>query len=319
MSTRWSGHDMRYFLRAPRTRVSRSIRWLALLLWAAIPLLTGCPPPVTCLRCGNFETVGWFSDPAILECSGMVASRSSPGILWVHNDSGDAARIFAVQEDGTLRGIYTLQDARALDWEDIAWGPCSEGGAPQCLYIGDIGDNGRVRTEVQIYRVPEPVVPLEGPPVYETIQGVERFDCRYPDGPRNAETVVVDPESALPYIVTKEPAGATGVYRFPHFPAPGETVTLEKLGTLASGEYLTGGDVAPDASRIIVRDNLTAYEYPRLPGQSFAQIFATTPCIKDLAQETQGEALAIGVSGLEIFTASEGLGAPIHRASCTAP
>lgn len=249
----------------------------------------------------------------------MVVSRRTPGILWVHNDSGDAARIFAVREDGSLRGLYTLQGANALDWEDIAWGPCSEGGPPECLYIGDIGDNARVRTEIQIYRVPEPAVPLEGPPVYETIEEVERFSCRYPDGPRNAETLLVDPESGLPYIVTKEAAGTAGVYRFPRPLATGETVTLERLGTLASGENLTGGDVAPGASRIIVRDNLAAYEYPRLPGQSFSQIFANSPCRKDLAQETQGEALAIGTSGLEIYTASEGFGAPIHRASCTAP
>lgn len=32
----------------------------------------------------------------IKEASGIVASRVNPGVLWVHNDSGDKARTFAM-------------------------------------------------------------------------------------------------------------------------------------------------------------------------------------------------------------------------------
>jgi len=301
-------------------RMSFRCRWaLSLLLGVSIALLVGCPPSDVCLQCGAFAVVGSFSDPGIQECSGLVASQIHSGILWVHNDSGDAARVFAVKEDGTLRGEYALQGVSATDWEDIAWGPCSSGGWSDCLYIGDIGDNAKLRSEVQIYRVREPTVPLEGPVVYESLNGVEQFNCAYPDGPHDAETLLVDPDSGIPYIITKDAAGNTGVYRSPQPLTPGETTTLEKLTVLTSGSYLTAGDVSPNGSRIILRDYLTSFEYPRLSGQSFAQIFDNAPCTILPALEIQGEALAIGPSSLEVYTTSEGQGAPIHRALCSAP
>ena len=285
-----------------------------------VVFLLGCPPPVDCLRCGTFSLVGTFQDERITECSGMIASRKNPGILWVHNDSGDLPRLFAVEEDGTLRAVYNLEGAQAVDWEDMARGPCPGGENPDCLYVGDIGDNLSVRASVQLYRVAEPVVPdAAGPPQTFTLEGVERFDAVYPDGPRDAEVLLVDPATGIPYIVSKALAPDTNVYRFPGQPAAGETVTLEKVTSLAGRSFLTGGDSAEDGSRVILRGYVAAYDYPRGGAASFAEIFSQEPCLLALAAEPQGEALAISPSGLEVFTASEGLWAPIHKATCELP
>ena len=67
--------------------------------------------PVTDLRCDSFREVGEFTSPKITECSGLAVSRKNPGVLWVHNDSGDSARLFAVKEDGTLLGVFRLAQA----------------------------------------------------------------------------------------------------------------------------------------------------------------------------------------------------------------
>ena len=282
-------------------------------------VLPGCPPAGGCLECGGFAVVGAFDDPAILECSGLTASRVNPDVLWTHNDSGDTARLFAVTEDGVLLGIYTLDGAGAVDWEDMAWGPCSDGSRVDCLYVGDIGDNGHSRSQIQIYRVQEPLVPLEGPVIEETLMDVERLDCVYPDGPRDAETLLVDPETAIPYIVTKEAQGSTGVYRFPAPPIDDGEVMLEKLTVIESRSFLTGGDVAADGSRVILRNYLTAFDYPRPPEGAFEDIFFEIGCLLPLALEIQGEALTIGLTGLSVYTASEGIFAPIHRADCMLP
>jgi hypothetical protein len=286
-------------------------------LLAFLCLLTGCPPAPTCLNCGAFQQVGTLADPAIAECSGLVASQLNPGILWTHNDSGDVARLYAVREDGALMAVYALEGVSAVDWEDLAWGPCTEQGWADCLYVGDIGDNAKQRAQIQIYRVAEPPVDLEGPPVNGVLSEVARFDCEYPDGAHDAETLLVDPDVGVPYIVTKDIAGATAVYRFPSQPVAGTLATLEKVTVLAGRSFLTAGDVAPDASRVILRGYAGGFEYPLPQGGAFADMFSQTPCLKTLAPEAQGEALAIGPSGLEIFTASEGAGAPIHKASCT--
>ena len=297
-------------------------------------LLTGCPPSETCLECGVFEQTGDLLDldVPVTECSGLVSSQTNPGVLWLHNDSGHGAQLYAVKEEVledetrvvTLLGVYTLQGAGSVDWEDMAWGPCSEMGWADCLYVGDIGDNGAARSQIQVYRVEEPVVPLEGGPVYETLTGVERFDCQYPDGAHNAETLLVDPVAGIPYIVTKEAAGSTGVYRFPGPPDPIETATLEKLTVLEGLASLTGGDVSPDSSRVVLRDYLLAYEYPLPGGGDFSDMFLATPCVITLTLEPQGEALAVGSSGVEIYTASEKsmVGeerAPVHKTVCSLP
>ncbi len=101
------------------------------------------------------------------------------------------------------------------DWEALALGPCRDPDK-ECLYVGDIGDNMRHRRKIQIYRVEEPTVPLDGPPVRKKLKGTERFDCIYPDGPHDAEALFVDPIAGIPYLVTKERGGsAASVYRFP--------------------------------------------------------------------------------------------------------
>ena len=54
------------------------------------------------------------------ELSGLVLSRSQPGVLWAHNDSGDRARVFALRPNGSVLADLDVPGAEAVDWEDIA-------------------------------------------------------------------------------------------------------------------------------------------------------------------------------------------------------
>ena len=49
-------------------------------------------------------------------------------MLWSHNDSGDAPTLYAIDLKGTLLAKVAVLDAVAIDWEDIAGGPCPEDG-----------------------------------------------------------------------------------------------------------------------------------------------------------------------------------------------
>ena len=285
----------------------------------ALATLVGLPgqaQTTDSLECDPFRQVGRFASSEIMECSGLVVSRKNPGILWVHNDSGDRARLFAVEEDGSLRGIYHLASAKAVDWEDLAKGPCADP-AKECLYVGDIGDNELRRSKIQVYRIEEPLVPVQGSPVETILQGVERFDCKYPDGPHDAETLLVNPANGIPYLITKESEGTTIVYRFPQNPTAGKIVTLVKATILPALYSLTGGDVTQDGSMIVLRDYFTAYGYPRHEKGPFSEAFDDSPCWMPLGPEEQGEALGIDPSGTAVYTASEGLQGSIHKARCT--
>src|SRR5206468_183531 len=109
---------------------------------------------------------GTVTAPALTELSGIAASRANPGVLYVHNDSGDTARFFAIDQAGALLAEFDLPGVTAVDWEDIAVGPCGAGGG-SCVYLGDIGDNNLTRSDYAVYRVREPSVsagqPLAAP------------------------------------------------------------------------------------------------------------------------------------------------------------
>ena len=70
-----------------------------------------------------------FRSPRVRESSGVAVSRAHRGVLWTHNDSGDDAYVYATDLAGTDRGVVRIRGARAVDWEDIALGPCPTGEA----------------------------------------------------------------------------------------------------------------------------------------------------------------------------------------------
>src|SRR5215211_4514749 len=102
-------------------------------------------------------TLTTIKDKSVSESSGLVASRSTPGAYWTHNDSGDGPFIYAFDTRGDSLGIFRVAGAQARDWEDMAAGPGPERGKSY-LYIGDIGDNNSARAEVVVYRVAEPAL-----------------------------------------------------------------------------------------------------------------------------------------------------------------
>src|SRR6266540_1134177 len=91
-----------------------------------------------------------LQSPRVRESSGVVVSRAHRGVLWTHNDSGDGPYVYATDLSGADRGAVRIRDARAVDWEDIALGPCPAAGGA-CLYIADTGDNEENRKSVVIY------------------------------------------------------------------------------------------------------------------------------------------------------------------------
>ncbi|RME55335.1 MAG: PE family protein, partial [Deltaproteobacteria bacterium] len=204
----------------------------------------------------------------------------------------------------------------ARDWEDMGSGPCPDGGS--CLFFGDIGDNGASHESIVLYRVPEPEVPETGEAADIDLTGFDAFEARYPDRPHNAEALIVDPATGIPYILTKEQEGAAQVFRFPERPSPSpESVMLLHVGELPPEiRIVTGADVSPDGLRLLVRTYVGIHEFTRTPSEPFEALFSASPCAIDPAAEPQGEAISYAEGDEAIYTISEGPFPPIHRASC---
>ncbi len=275
---------------------------------APAPKKPAAAPPL----CGQLRTVvtGRLAAPEATEISGLVASPTQPGVLWAHNDSGDRARIFALRSDGSLIASLDVPGAEATDWEDIAVGPAGD------LLLGDIGDNGSVRKDIDIYRVPEPRL-ADGP---STTAAATRLRLTYPDGAHDAETLLADRLTGEIVVVTKRLDGRSGVYvgRAPARDAPADAA-LRHTGDLrlGLGGLATAGDVSADGRTVAIRTYTALYVWARKPGASLAATLARKPCVgsAQLGLEGQGESLALSRDGRSFFTIPEGAGAAVRRYS----
>lgn len=245
---------------------------------------------------------------ALDELSGLALSRRHADVLYAHNDSGDTARFFALSSvDARLLATFSLSNVLADDWEDIAVGPCATEKGSSCVYLADIGDNNLKRENVVIYELPEP-----------TLSSDKRLSAtahtfRYPDGPQNAETLLVHPQTGQAYVVGKAFGGASKMYR----------VTLRGANSMASREgsvslpggllaLATGGSFHPDGKRFALRTYGDLFEYA-WPLSGVAPKELVVP------SETQGEAVSYSADGLTWYTASEGKDQVLHATSCIRP
>ncbi|HGG56472.1 MAG TPA: hypothetical protein ENK31_01615 [Nannocystis exedens] len=250
------------------------------------------------------EELAKIQDPKINEASGMVASREQEDVLWVHNDSGDGARVYAITPAGETIGSFVLDGVLALDWEDMAIGPGPMPGEDgSWLYLGDIGDNSKLRPWVSIYRIPEPnAADAMGGEV--TVKDVETFNLIYPDGPRDAESLLIDPVTGELVIVSKE--DNTGIYRLEGPLTEGGTYMLEKVEPVNVPLVITtAGDVSPLGDFVIVRTYIDAMLWLRPPGTTLSDAFKGEPCEVPLKLEIQGETLAIASDASGYYTLSE--------------
>jgi hypothetical protein len=250
------------------------------------------------------RTMGKVESDSLRELSGIAASRRNPGVLYVHNDSGDAPQIYAINEKAQLLGTCHVQGATERDWEDIAVGPGPDPNR-SCVYIGDIGDNGARRSEIIVYRLPEPKVDAVTPFGRMTIGPAEALRLVYPDRPRDAETLLVDPLTRDLYIISKREL-APRVYRAAYPQSTTQPIKLEQVALLPLGTFPTGGDVAPNGRRVVVRGMFNGALWERPVGEPLWCAFSGQPKAIPVAAEPQGEAICFDSRGAGYFTISEG-------------
>lgn len=263
-----------------------------------------------------------LENPELDELSGLASSLAAPDLLWGHNDSGDAPRLFRIGPRGEDLGFVPIQGAVAIDWEDIAafrWQ-----GEP-ALLIGDVGDNHARREHVTLYAVRDPGARGE-PKLLWTL------DFKYPDGPRDCEAVAVDPVDQSVILISKR-EHPQRLYRLPipkDAPRPGSMAVAEALGpitTLPRSSFAdwfetplysefdgpTALDIDPAGRFAVVITYKDAFLYPRAEGQSWREAFAATPRLIRLPHLRQTEAGAISSDGRTLTVSGEGVHMAIAR------
>ncbi len=261
---------------------------------------------------------GRFKDPRLNESSGVVRGRTNPSVLWTLNDSGNPPFLFAVDTTGTTRAVLRVAGVANTDWEALSAGPC---GTEWCLWIGDIGDNRAVRRSIAIYRVVEPTL---GTAVGDrTVQPIDSLVARYPDGPHDAEALVVTGTGAAA-IITKGRDGWIGEYRIPTPPWGPKPALLEPAGRLPIptgfllGHLVTDAALSPNGQILAVRTYRAVYLFDRRPGTTGLPDRPRTSC-SIAGLEPQGEGIAWWNDETLVMTSERGLSraaAPITVLQC---
>jgi hypothetical protein len=236
------------------------------------------PPPET--RC----TV---DDPRLVELSGLAVVGDG---IWAMADGGRRVELHRL-DPGTC-AVVESRTAKVdpYDAEDLAVGPDGS------LWVGDTGDNEQRRSTVALI-----VVPARGEP--------ELHRLTYPDGPHDAEALLVDARG-VPTVVTKS-VGAAGIYQ-PEGPLdgvgptplvhvgdlalPSSTTTGGPIGGLGS-RTVTGGAMTADGRVVALRTYTDAWLFAVPDGGTVADALRTAPVQVPLPDEPQGEAVAFEPDG----------------------
>lgn len=250
---------------------------------------------------------------ALRELSGIAASHRHPGVYWAHNDSNNEGTLFAIDERGEVLARYVLRGLRPRDAEDVALGPCAPGSQESCIFLADIGDNLARRREVWIGRLPEPRSLDDGTLV------LEADSFRYPDGPRNAESLLVDPRSGALYVITKTVHGLGDVFRLDGLGSPGggRAVPVARLPAPATlARLTTAADAHRSGEHVLLRTYAGVWELRRPGAASLEEVFAAKPVAITGAPQLQAEGATYTTDREGYLLASEEESSPIYRVDC---
>lgn len=292
---------------------------LALLL-ALLPSAYAAEPGLTFT---GPHSAGTLAAPPRNETSGLAASRRHTDILWLHDDSGAPAELYAVGTDGTLRATLKIDGVKNTDWEEVT---AVELDAKSWLVIGDIGDNDAKRKRVSLHFVEEPALPLDRrAAAVLTAKPAATLRLTFADGARDCEAFAIDPRERAIYLLTKRDA-TPRLYRaeIPAAPLSKSTdivaafvVEVPQLARITAGDGFIlgllakgrarpcGMDFAADGTVAAVVTYTNVAVFPRATGETWAEAFARQPSHLAAHALPQAEAICFSRDSRAIYVASE--------------
>jgi hypothetical protein len=252
--------------------VRRALRSAAALVLA---LGVACALPLTA---SGYATVAFtINDSRITESSGLAAD---PGArrYWTVNDSGASGIAYLLNTSGKVTGTLEYS-AQPVDVEAVALHNSR-------LYVADIGDNTEERDSVTVYY-------FDHARAGNRTVGYRSWDFTYPDGPHDAETLLIDGSGRL-FIVTKDAEGA--VYAVPRQPDRGGTNQLTKVGSAPAA--VTDGTFLPGGKRIAL---LTYGAIEVIDAETYKRIGKI-----DIPVLAQPESITVSLDKSSLLVGSEG-------------
>jgi hypothetical protein len=278
---------------------------LSVLLFISFHLF-GCksntvPPPSPYFEPGIAH--GTLDNDEIHEASGIVMSINNPGKLWVHNDSGDKARLFLIDDSARYLATVHLPAIHNRDWEDIALGP-GPNNQKSYIYIGDIGDNNAHFPSKYIYRIEEPM--LQDGCTDTSIFLVDTIQFILPDGPRDAEALCINHRTLDLYIFSKRESRIS-LYQL-KYPYSTTKINIALKMMDLPFTQVVAADWSLDNKELLIKTYKEVYYWSSQADTSLDAILQTPAISLPYIPEPQGEAIAWDHQRAGFYTISERVG-----------
>ncbi len=261
------------------------------------------------------EIVAQLATGVADEASGAAVSARTPGAYFLVDDAPGTSEVVAVNATGELLGRTAVDGMSAENAEALSSGPC---GAPPlpgppaatCLYVGDIGDNRARRGSIAVYRMAEPAVnaPDTGP------VPADEWRYTYPDGPHNAESMLIDADGSILVITKPARAGSPPHRMYRGAPGGGEMVLLREFRppdatpafrTMITGNVVTDIAAGPGRVLLLTYDEVQQYTAPT-PSAPLSSFPDWPHRELPLGGLPQAEGVAPATDGCGYVVASEG-------------
>lgn len=232
--------------------------------------------------------VSTINDPRITESSGLAASQAHPGLVYTINDSGDEARIFAVDiASGRVTGVTSISGATWHDAEAIAL----YGGK---IWVADIGATRGWGDERALYVFDEP-----GPGNHRV--AADRYPIDFAGGEVEAEAIAVRPGQV--YILSKGwPYGAvfqlTGILKK-------DQENIAQLTNRRAPAWTTDATTTADGKFVILRGTV---QVDVREARTWKLVHVDV-----IPMLQQGESITLEADGRSYLIGSEGKNSPLVR------
>ncbi len=205
------------------------------------------------------------------EASGLILSKLRPKTFIWTNDSGLAPELIATNLQGEIIRKVELRDFPNKDFEALSIGSCPDSHQESCVFVADIGDNRRRKSEYRIGVFREKDFWEE-----EFIRPVHITEFRYPSGSENAESLVILPDGD--FLTFTKDLVSSKVVKI----SKDGTVTIVRTLDLLSLAGLSGVlGLITDASLSSDGKNVLVLTYSDLIEISLADLLSDTPLVRD--------------------------------------
>ena len=183
-----------------------------------------------------------------------------------------------------------------------------------CLYVGDVGDNEKIRDNISVYKVKEPKI---DPLLSYVVENTDEWTVRnytYPTGAHNCESMMIDPNTRDLVFVTKSleyPFAEVYHTLLDNNETSSTDTVLTEAGITITLPDATDATISADGQVVIIRLYMGAFLWPRnAQGEQrpLLEILKEPQCLISVGLQKQGEGVALSPSGTSYYVHSEGVG-----------